>query len=158
SLRFVRQPQRGEAVSDRRILYAAAFLRAVASGMVGVLIAIDLVTRGFSPGEAGAVVSAGLTGAALAALLVTVEGDRLGRRRTQIALALIGALGAVGVAMLRDHAAVLGAAFVGMLNGMGKDRGAALVLDQAVLPATTDDRDRTRTFAWYSVLQDAGHA
>ncbi len=145
-------------MSDRRLLYAAAFLRAAASGMVGVLIAIDLVARGFSPGETGAVVSAGLTGAALAALLVTIEGDRLGRRRTQIALALVGALGGAGVALLHDHAAVLAAAFVGMLNGMGKDRGAALVLDQSVLPATTADADRTRAFAWYSVLQDAGHA
>ena len=59
-------------MSDRRLLYAAAFVRAVASGMVGVLIAIDLVARGFSPGETGAVISAGLTGAALAALFVTL--------------------------------------------------------------------------------------
>src|SRR5262249_49603823 len=31
-------------------------------------------------------------------------------------------------------------------------------LDQAILPATTSDEQRTVTFAWYSVLQDAGHA
>jgi predicted MFS family arabinose efflux permease len=45
-----------------------------------------------------------------------------------------------------------------MLNGMGKDRGAALILDQAVLPATVPDARRTIAFAWYSALQDAGHA
>src|SRR5262249_2105174 len=50
------------------------------------------------------------------------------------------------------------AAFFGMVNGMGRDRGAALVLEQAVLPATTTDAERTRAFAWYNVLQDAGHA
>ncbi|MBI5836446.1 MAG: MFS transporter [Candidatus Eisenbacteria bacterium] len=27
-----------------------------------------------------------------------------------------------------------------------------------MLPATTDDRGRTRAFAWYNVMQDAGHA
>jgi MFS family permease len=48
--------------------------------------------------------------------------------------------------------------FLGMLNGMGRDRGAALVLEQAILPQTSDDQSRTRIFAWYNVLQDSGHA
>ncbi len=41
---------------------------------------------------------------------------------------------------------------------MGRDRGASLVLEQAVLPATATDATRTKTFAWYNVLQDIGHA
>jgi hypothetical protein len=41
---------------------------------------------------------------------------------------------------------------------MGRDRGAALLLEQAALPATTTDANRTRAFAWYNVLQDIGHA
>jgi len=45
-----------------------------------------------------------------------------------------------------------------MVNGMGRDRGASLVIEQAVLPATTSDEHRTRAFAWYNVLQDVGHA
>jgi hypothetical protein len=45
-----------------------------------------------------------------------------------------------------------------MMNGMGRDRGAALVIEQAILPATVGDAERTRAFAWYNVLQDAGHA
>lgn len=59
---------------DRRLLYAAAFLRALATGMIGVLIGIHLARRGFDPTETGAVVTAGLGGAATAALLVTVVG------------------------------------------------------------------------------------
>jgi predicted MFS family arabinose efflux permease len=45
-----------------------------------------------------------------------------------------------------------------MLNGMGRDRGACLVLEQAMLPRTAGPTDRTRAFAWYSVMQDAGTA
>jgi hypothetical protein len=45
-----------------------------------------------------------------------------------------------------------------MVNGMGRDRGAALVLEQAVLPGTVAPLERTRLFAVYNVLQDAGHA
>jgi MFS family permease len=40
---------------------------------------------------------------------------------------------------------------------MGRDRGAALILEQAALPATTDDAGRTRAFAWYTMLQDIAH-
>jgi hypothetical protein len=45
-----------------------------------------------------------------------------------------------------------------MLNGMGKDRGAALILEQAVLPGTTTPERRTEVIAWYTMLQDLGHA
>jgi len=45
-----------------------------------------------------------------------------------------------------------------MVNGMGRDRGAQLVIEQAMLPSTVEPAARTRTFAWYNVLQDAGHA
>jgi hypothetical protein len=45
-----------------------------------------------------------------------------------------------------------------MVNGIGRDRGAALVLEQAALPATTDDAGRTRAFAIYALAQDIGHA
>lgn len=143
---------------DRRLLYAAAFVRALATGMVGVLIGIYLAKRGFDPAETGTVVGAGLLGAAAAALVVTLAGDRLGRRRALVALALLGAAGGVVVANSSSFAVVLAAAFVGMVNGMGRDRGASLIIDQAVLPATASDAERTRAFAWYNVLQDAGHA
>src|SRR5438876_10120719 len=126
--------------------------------MIGVLLGVYLGRLGVGPAEMGFVVGAGLAGAACATLVATLASDRLGRRRFLVHLALLGAAGAA-VAAAASSAAVIGAAaFVGMLNGMGRDRGAALVLEQAVLPATATDADRTRVFAWYNVLQDAGHA
>lgn len=57
-----------------------------------------------------------------------------------------------------DRRILYAAAFLGMLNGMGRDRGAALILDQAILPATVGDLRRTQAFAIYNVCQDTGHA
>ena len=145
-------------MTDRRLLYAAAFLRALATGMIGVLIGIYLAKRGFDAGATGIVISVGLAGAALAAVIVTFGADRFGRKRSLLLLSLIGAAGGVAVALSDDFTVVLAAAFVGMINGMGRDRCAALILDQAILPATVTDAGRTRSFAWYNVLQDAGHA
>jgi MFS family permease len=143
---------------DRWILYASAFLRALATGMVAVLIGIHLARIGFEPAAIGIVITAGLSGAALAALVVTLAGDRVGRRHVLTALGVLGAVGGVAVALVSDRWLVGIAAFLGMLNGMGRDRGASMILDQAALPATVADDRRTMAFAWYNVVQDAGHA
>lgn len=144
--------------ADRRLLLASAFLRAVATGLIGVLLGLYLARRGFAAGEIGLVIGAGLSGAVVSALFVAFLGDRFGRRRALIALALLATAGGVAL-MLSAHLLVACAvAFLGMVNGMGRDRGAQLVLEQAILPATTSDAQRTRAFAWYNVLQDVGHA
>jgi MFS family permease len=145
-------------MNDRRLIYAAAFLRALATGMAGVLLGLTLARLGFSAAAIGAVLSAGLAGATLALLIVAWAGDRLGRRRCLFGLSLLGALGGLGAALVSEPWAMAAAAFVGILNGMGRDRGAALVLEQAILPATTDDAGRTGAFARYNLLTDIGHA
>lgn len=145
-------------IRDRRLLYSAAFLRAIATGMMGVLLGIYLARLGFSPAAIGLVISAGLGGAAAAALLATFAGDGWGRRRMLLGIGLLSAVGGVAAALSSDASVMLAAAFLGMLNGQGRDRGAALILEQAMLPATTGDAGRTGAFAWYNLLQDIGHA
>jgi MFS family permease len=148
----------GPAQRDRRLLYAAALLRAVATGMIGVVLALHLGLLGAAPKAVGFVVSAGLSGAALAALVATLAGDRRGHRRLLLELATLGAAGTALLAVVQDVGLAGAAAFVGMVNAMGRDRGAALVIEQAMLPATAVEAERTRVFAWYHLLQDAGHA
>lgn len=145
-------------MTDRRLLYANAFMRALATGLIGVLLGLYLAQRDFPAGAVGLVIGAGLSGAALSALVVTYLGDRLGRRRTLVVLSLLSAAGGFGL-IVSDHIlTVCAVAFAGMVNGMGRDRGASLVLDHAILPSTADPRDRTKAYAWYNVLQDIGHA
>jgi len=143
---------------DRSILYATAFLRALATGMCGVVLGLYLAERQLDPVWIGAIVSAGLAGAAVASLGVTLNGDRLGRRHLLMALAGLAGVGGLAVASAGAPLVIAAAAFVGMLNGMGRDRGAAAVVEQAILPATASPAERTRAFAWYTVCQDAGHA
>jgi MFS family permease len=144
-------------MSDRLLIYATAFVRATVTGFVGVALGLYLARIGHSAATTGAVVSAGLAGAALAAILATLFADRIGRRRFLALTTLVGAVGTVAFVGLADPWALVLASFAAMLNGMGRDRGAALILEQAALPATTDDAGRTRIFAWYTMLQDIGH-
>ena len=148
----------GRPIRDLLLLYAAAFLRALSTGLIGVLLGIYLAKFGFHAAQIGYVIGVGLAGAACATLLVTLAGDRFGRKRALVCIAMLGAAGGLAAAMASTFSTIFAAAFLGMLNGMGRDRGAALVLEQAILPATTTGENRTKAFAWYNVLQDAGHA
>jgi MFS family permease len=142
---------------DRRIVFTAGFLRAVANGLIGVIAGIYLAELGFEPATWGAILGAGVAGTAVGAAGVMFWGDRIGRRRWLIMLGVIAAAGGA-VFAFASQAVVLGAAaFLGMLNSLGKDRAAALALEQAILPSTGDDAGRTRAFAWYNVVQDIGH-
>jgi MFS family permease len=144
--------------SDRGRLYACAFLRAAATGLVGVGVGLHLAARGLSASEIGAVVSAGLLGNAASLLLVTRFGDRRGRRAMLASLAALSAGGAWLASTQASGLLLIAGAFLGLLNGMGRDRGASIAVEQSILPATVDDAGRTRVFAWYNVFQDAGHA
>jgi predicted MFS family arabinose efflux permease len=126
--------------------------------MVAVLLGIYLAKIGFDAARIGTIVASGLGGAALAALIVTVSGDRLGRRRALVTLGLLSALGGAVVAVVSGPLVIAAAAFTGMINGMGRDRSASLIIDQAIVPSLVTSKARTKAFAWYNVWQDAGHA
>lgn len=149
-------PREGE--RQRRILYAAAFLRALGIGLMAVLIGLYASRLGLSAAQIGIVLSCALWGAALAALLTLVYGPRVSERVLLITLCTLPALGGA-LFLAADALPVMSiAAFIGMFNVHGRDRGAIPIVEQALLPATTDDAGRTKVFAWYNVLLDAGYA
>jgi len=143
---------------DLILIYAAAFLRASGVGITGVVLGLYLARAGFSATAIGIVVAAGLAGAALATLLTSFRADRLGRRRTLVGLSLLAALGGFLLPLAGSFPALLGLAFLGMVNGMGRDRGPASALEQALIPEAIPAERRTWALAWYNIVLDAGHA
>jgi MFS family permease len=143
---------------DRQWLYAAVLARSVATGMMGVLLGIYLASLALDANVIGVIIGLGLAGAECGTLLVTFFSGRFGRRRTLFVITALTVCGAVLLAVSTSPLTLGLAAFLGMVNGMGRDRGAALVVEQSVLPATVTDSQRTMAFAKYNVLQDIGHA
>ncbi len=146
---------------DRSLIYAAAFVRSLAVGMCGVLLALHLSAMGWDARQVGLLVSAGLAGIATVTLLTSLLADRA-RRFSLLVLGALQALGGLALVFSANYkdapAALLAFAFFGMINGLGRDRGPAYALEQAMLPSTTTDAGRTWTIAWYSLLMDAGLA
>jgi predicted MFS family arabinose efflux permease len=126
--------------------------------MVAVLLGLHFSRIGFSDAGVGFVVGSGLAGGACGVWLAAVLADRVGPGRFLASAALASAAGGLVLAWATRPPVAALAAFVGMVNGMGRDRSAALVVEQALLPRTTTDSGRTTAFAWYHLLQDAGHA
>lgn len=143
---------------DGALVCAAGALRAAAVSAVGIIIALHLARRGLTGSQIGLVIGAGMAASAAATVIVGLHADRWGRRRSLIGLGLISGAGYAAVGMAVSFPAFIAVAVTALLNGMGRDRGPASALEQAILPATTTDTGRTWTMAWYNVVIDTGHA
>ncbi len=147
-----------DAARLRRILYTAAFLRALGVGLMAVLIGIYCARLGLSATQIGVILSSALWGSALAAFVTLMVGSRVSERVLLVTMATLPVAGAALLLSTEAFPLMVAAAFVGMFNVHGRDRGAIPIVEQALLPATTSDHDRTRVFAWYNVLLDSGYA
>src|SRR6516225_3817999 len=143
---------------DLALIGAAAWLRSFGIGFLGVVLGVFLYREGFSSTAIGLVIAAGLAGAAVATMLVTLKADRFGRRRTLFILALLTAVGVLPLIFHSGIALLAPVAFIGMLNGMGTDRSAAFALEQAMIPGLVPDQKRTWSLAWYNLVLDSSGA
>jgi MFS family permease len=143
---------------DMVLIWGAAALRSFGIGLMGVVLGVFLYREGFSSVAIGVVIAAGLAGAAVATAAVTLQADRLGRRKMLFLLALLTAAGSIPLLFHSPLMLVAPVAFVGMLNGMGTDRSAAFALEQAIIPGLVPDTKRTWSLAWYNLVLDTAGA
>src|SRR5687768_15250627 len=98
--------------TDRQRLYLAAFVRSIATGMIGVLLGVYLAELTLSARIIGLIVGAGLAGATAGVLLVTLLADRIGHRRSLLIVAALSFVGALGLASSSHPLVLAGAAFI----------------------------------------------
>ncbi|PIQ82209.1 MAG: hypothetical protein COV76_04835 [Candidatus Omnitrophica bacterium CG11_big_fil_rev_8_21_14_0_20_64_10] len=142
--------------SDQRWLFGAAFFRAGAVGLISVLFSLYLAAGGLHAGQIGGLIAAGVVGTAVATFGVAFWADRVGRKRFLIGLVFFQMIGGVGLIGFPSTFLLYGLVFLGMVNAMGRERGAAFTLEQAILPETTTAQNRTGLLAWYNMTVDLG--
>jgi len=123
---------------------------------MGVVLGIYLYRSGFSSFAIGIIIAMGLAGSASATVLMTLQADRVGRKRFLVFLSVLSATGGIALALRPSLPMLAAMAFLGMLNGTGTDRSAAFALDQAIVPGLVRNEKRTWALAWYNVLLDGG--
>src|SRR5215210_689772 len=153
SLRLPRWPLLpSESTSDAGVLLRARGVRAFGDGFVSVLLPLHLTTLGFDGFQIGAVATATLLGSAALTLLVGLVAYRLGRQLLLLRASLLMIATGLGFAFVHDFWPLLVVAFVGTLNPSSGDVSVFLPTEQALLPQTVSDRQRTALFARYSLI------
>ena len=133
-------------------LLVAKGLRAFGDGYVSLLLPLYLLGLGFSPLQVGIIATTTLVGSGLLTLAVGLHAWRYHYRSLLLAASVLMARTGFGFALLTDFWPLLLIALVGTLNPSSGDVSVFLPLEHAVLSRIVADRQRTATFARYSLV------
>jgi MFS family permease len=136
---------------DGRLLFAARIARMFGYGSIAVILVLYLARLGLDGTAIGLVLSLTLVGDTVISLWLTTHADRIGRRRSLIAGALLMTLAGVIFAATDAFPLLLLAATIGVISPSGNEVGPFLAVEQASLSHTIEDRRRTHVFAWYNL-------
>lgn len=136
---------------DAGILISARAFRGFIDGLVSTLLPTYFVFIGLNSFHTGAIITATLFGSALLTLLVGLLGHRL-QRLTLLHIAS-GAMIATGIgfASVTWFWLLFVVAIIGTINPSSGDVSVFLPTEQALLPATASDEQRTSLFARYTL-------
>jgi len=138
--------------SQVRRLLGARGLRAFGDGYVSLLLPVYLLQLGLTPLEVGVIATGTLLGSGALTLLVGLHAYRFRYRTLLLAAAALMVATGAGFAALTSFWPLLVVAVVGTLNPSSGDVSVFLPLEQSVLAHVVSDRQRTATFARYSLV------
>jgi MFS family permease len=136
---------------DAALLIAARGLRAFGDGFVSILLPVHLASLGFSATRIGVVSTATLLGSAALTLLVGHVAHRWTKADLLLRTAALMIATGVGFFLLDGFWPLLIVAFVGTINPSTGDVSIFLPTEQALLPQTSAESNRTALFARYSL-------
>ena len=133
-------------------LYSARAARGFGDGFAALILPAYLSALGFGPVQIGIVAAAALLGSAVLTLAIGLIAPRCDLRT--LLLACAGLMIATGIAFPASAHFVFIAlvAFIGTINPTTGDIGVHVPLEQAEVARSVPDRERTHTFARYSLI------
>lgn len=137
---------------DGWLLFATCGVRSFAYGFLSVILGLYLDAVGLSPAAIGWIFTAALAGGAVMTIVITAVADRFGRRALLIVGAVLMALAGSVFALSHDPILLTIAAVFGTISPSGKEVGPFLSIEQAILPQTTSDKQRTAIFSAYNLV------
>jgi MFS family permease len=137
---------------DGWLLFAASGVRSFAYGFLSVILGLYLAAIGISATAIGWIFTAALAGGALMTIVITAVADSYGRKVLLIVGALLMAFAGCVFTVSADPIWLAIAAIFGTISPSGKEVGPFLSLEQAILPQTSSDQQRTAVFAAYNLV------
>jgi MFS family permease len=137
---------------DGWLLFATCGVRSFAYGFLSVILGLYLDAVGLNPAAIGWIFTASLAGGAVMTIIITAVADRFGRKALLIVGAGLMALAGWVFAVSKDPILLTVAAIFGTISPSGKEVGPFLSIEQAILPQTTSDQQRTAVFSAYNLV------
>ena len=137
---------------DGRLLFATCAARSFAYGFLSVMLGLYLDSIGLDKVAIGWIFTAALAGGAVMTVALTAFADRFGRRALLIVGAVLMVLAGATFAATNNPVWLAIAAIFGTISPSGKEVGPFLSLEQAILPQTTHDENRTTVFSAYNLV------
>ena len=141
-----------ETTRDARVLLTTRGMRAFVDGLVSTILSSYLLLLGFGGRQVGAVVTATMLGSAALTLLVGLRGHRIDRRTLLLLVACLMIATGVLFSMVTAFWGVVIIATFGTMNPSSGDVSVFLPTEQALLPMTVSDRQRTALYGRYSLV------
>jgi predicted MFS family arabinose efflux permease len=137
---------------DAALLLETRGVRAFGDGLVSVVLAAYLTAVGLSDVRIGVIVSVTLLGSAGLTLAVGLRAHAYPRRQLLRLVSLLMIATGLGFAAFTSFWPLALVGLIGTLNPSGGDVSVFLPTEQAVLPSTAPDGQRTALFARYSLI------
>lgn len=141
-----------ETTADARLLLATRGMRAFVDGLVSTILSSYLLLLGFGGRQVGAVVTATMLGSAALTLAVGIRGHRVDRRTLLLLVAGLMITTGLLFSVVTAFWGVLIVATVGTMNPSSGDVSVFLPTEQALLPMTVSDSQRTSLYGRYSLV------
>ncbi|MDQ1425949.1 MAG: hypothetical protein QOD72_3447 [Acidimicrobiaceae bacterium] len=139
------------ASSDAALLIETRGLRALGDGVVSVILAAYLTAVGLDAKRIGIVITVTLIGSAALTLAVGLRAHAYPRRKLLRLVSLLMIATGIGFAAFTSFWPLAIVGLIGTLNPSGGDVSVFLPTEQALLPATIPDEQRTALFARYTL-------
>jgi MFS family permease len=140
------------ASGDAGLLLETRGIRGFGDGLVSVVLASYLTVVGLSDVRIGIIVTLTLLGSAALTLTVGLRAHAYPRRRLLQLVAVLMVATGLGFAAFDMFWPLAAVGLIGTLNPSGGDVSVFLPTEQALLPATAPDAQRTALFARYSLI------
>jgi predicted MFS family arabinose efflux permease len=137
---------------DAAVLLETRAIRALGDGTVSVILAAYLTALGFSEIRIGVVITITLLGSAALTLAVGLRAHAYPRRKLLQLVSLLMIVTGVGFALFTGFWPIALVGLIGTLNPSGGDVSVFLPTEQALLPSTVPNAQRTALFARYSLI------
>ena len=140
---------------DGKLILLNRLIRSFGYGFLSILLGIYLKELGFGPLEIGILLSASILGGGIFTIITGKYAVRHGIRKMSMLSVLLGIAGVALFILTNSFVVLLLASLFAFISPSGGELGPFLSLEQAYLPFTVSDRDRTRAFSYWNIASTA---